>query len=98
MINSSWNQTPKTGTDEQPASRSGARPTDMLPRRSVRGSLVSLHGSVVQAIGEATARTANRTHPLAEVELRDGNRVLYDVEDEAAGGLCSIIPRHRTAA
>jgi hypothetical protein len=57
----------------------------MLPRRSVPGSLVSLHGSVIQAIGEATMGTANRTDPLAEFELRDGNRVLYilyNVEDE----------------
>ena len=52
MIDSPWNPTPKAGTDGQPASRSGVRRRAMLPGPSVAGSLVSLGGLVIKAIGE----------------------------------------------
>ncbi len=39
----------------------------MLPRRSVPGSLVSLRGFVIKAIGDATMGTANRTWSPAAI-------------------------------
>ena len=55
MIDSPWNQTPMAGTDEQPASRSGAKRSAMLPRPSVPGSLASLRG-----LGERRSLIANK--------------------------------------
>src|SRR5208337_1114738 len=47
----------------------------MLPRRSVPGSLVSLRGFVIKAIGDATMGTANRTwSPAAIVSVSVSSR------------------------
>ena len=55
-----WHQIPKAGTDEQSASRPGARQHAMLPSRSVPGRLDSQRVRVIQAIGEATTVIANQ--------------------------------------
>ena len=61
MIDTPWHLTPKAGTGEQHASRSGARRHAMLPRRSVPGRLDSLRVIVIPAIGEETTVIASRT-------------------------------------